>query len=210
MAVRGQPEHARDRQVAVRPQRRDWIGRGGVAGIVNQEERSMKRWLVLFSVLSVVTAHAQGPGAEPSFVNEGIVSAPIQEVWKVWSTSDGYRALGVALAEVDLRPGGVIRSRYKPDGRLGDEQTIENEILAYDPPRMIAIRIRKPPADFPFKEAWKHTWTVVTLTPLEGNRTHLRVSSLGYGADPESVAMRRFFESGNRHTLETLAARFAR
>lgn len=170
----------------------------------------MKRWLVLFSFASMATAHAQAPAAEPSFVNEGIVDAPIQDVWKVWSTSEGYRALGVALAELDLRPGGVIRSRYKPDGRLGDEQTIENEILAYDPPRMIAIRIRKTPADFPFKEAWKHMWTVVTLTPLDGNRTHLRVSSLGYGSDPESLAMRRFFESGNEHTLKTLAASFAK
>jgi hypothetical protein len=82
--------------------------------------------------------------------------------------------------------------------------------MAYDPPRMIAMRIRKPPRDFPFKEAWKHTWTVVTLTPLDGNRTHLRVSSLGYGADAESMAMRRFFERGNAHTIQTLAAWFAK
>ena len=108
----------------------------------------MNRWLVLFSFMTMAIAHGQGRVVEPSFVNEGIVNAPIQEVWKVWSTSEGYRAVGVALADVDLRLGGLIRSRYKPDGRLGDEQTIENEILAYDPPRMIAIRIRKTPADF--------------------------------------------------------------
>lgn len=35
---------------------------------------------------------------------------------------------------------------------LGDDQTIENEILAYEPPRMIAFRIHKTPANFPFKD----------------------------------------------------------
>jgi uncharacterized protein YndB with AHSA1/START domain len=170
----------------------------------------MKRWLVLFLLMPIAAAHAQAPSEEPSFVNEGVVNAPIREVWKVWSTSQGYRVLGVALAEVELRLGGLIRSRYRADGILGDEQTIENEILAYEPPRMIAIRIRKTPANFPFKEAWKHTWTVVTLTPLDGDRTLVRASSLGYGADPESQAMRRFFEHGNEETIKTLAARFAK
>jgi uncharacterized protein YndB with AHSA1/START domain len=170
----------------------------------------MKRWLAVFLFMPIAAGHTQAPAEEPSFVNEGIVNAPITDVWKVWSTSQGYRALGVALADVDLRIGGLIRSRYGADGVLGDEQTIENEILAYEPPRMIAVRVHKTPANFPFKEAWKRTWTVVTLTPLDGGRTLVRASSLGYGADPESQAMRRFFERGNDETIKTLAARFAK
>lgn len=146
----------------------------------------------------------------PSFVNEGIVNAPVAEVWKVWTTPDGYKTLGVALADVDFRIGGLIRSRYAADGVLGDGQTIENRILAYEPQRMIAIRIDKPPVNFPFKEAWKHTWTVVTLTPLAGGRTHLRVASMEFGADDESQAMRRFFERGNEETIRTLSAGFER
>jgi uncharacterized protein YndB with AHSA1/START domain len=170
----------------------------------------MKRWLALFVFIPLATAQAQMPADGPSFVNEGTVNAPIHEVWKAWSTGDGFRSLGVALADVDLRLGGLIRSRYSADGTLGDAQTIENEILAFDPPRMIAIRIHKTPANFPFKEAWKHTWTVVNLTPLDGNRTHLRVSSLGYKSDPESKAMREFFQHGNDETLKMLIARFAK
>ena len=170
----------------------------------------MKRWLVLCVLMPIAGVQAQAPAEGPSFVNEGTVNAPIDDVWKVWSTSEGYRTLGVALADVDLRLGGLIRSRYAAGGTLGDEQTIENEILAYEPPRMIAIRIRKTPANFPFKEAWKHTWTVVTLTPLDNDRTVVRVSSLGYKADPEFLAMRRFFEQGNADTIKKLVARFAK
>ena len=57
--------------------------------------------------------------------------------------AEGYTALGPALAEVDLRVGGAIRSRYRADGVLGDAKTIENVILAFEPPRMIALRIQK-------------------------------------------------------------------
>ena len=118
--------------------------------------------------------------------------------------------IGAIALDVDLRIGGLIRSRYASDGVLGDAQTIEQEILAYEPLRMIATRIHRPPANFPFKQAWRQMWTVVTLTPLSDGRTSLRAASLGFGADPESVAMRRFFEDGNAVTLKTLAEHFAR
>ena len=171
----------------------------------------MKHWRVVILLATLgVAVHGQTAVDEPSFVNEGVVNAPIAELWRVWSTSDGYKKLGVALADVDLRIGGLIRSRYGADGVLGDEQTIENEILAYEPPRMIAIRIHKTPANFPFKEAWKHTWTVVTLSALDDGRTHVRATSLGYGADPESLAMRQFFERGNDQTIKALAASYAK
>ena len=72
---------------------------------------------------------------------------------------------------------------------------------------MMAMRITKTPASFPFKEAWKNTWTVLTLTPTDDG-THLRATSYGYGTDEESVAMRRFFEAGNQQTIETLRRHF--
>jgi uncharacterized protein YndB with AHSA1/START domain len=118
---------------------------------------------------------------EPSFVNEGIIPAPIDEVWKVFATSEGYKALGPALADVDLRFGGLIRSRYRADGVLGDAETIENVIVDYRAPATMTIRISKTPASFPFKEAWESTWTVLMLTPTDEG-THLRAES--YGRSP--------------------------
>jgi uncharacterized protein YndB with AHSA1/START domain len=145
---------------------------------------------------------------EVSFVNEGVVDAAVEEVWKVFSTSEGYKVLGPALAEVDLRIGGTIRSRYGSDGPLGDAETIENVILAYEPPTMMATRIRKTPRSFPFQNAWKNPWTVVTLTPVGAGRTSVRVASVGFGADEESVAMRGFFEAGNQQVIETIRRYF--
>lgn len=159
--------------------------------------------LALLGVCSLANAD------ELSFANEGVVDAPIEEVWKVFATSEGYKVLGPALVEVDLRVGGSIRSRYRADGALGDAETIENTILAFEPPRMMAIRIAKPPATFPFKDAWRSTWSVITLTPVDSGKAHVRVASLGFGTDEESVAMRRFFERGNQSTIELVRRHFA-
>jgi uncharacterized protein YndB with AHSA1/START domain len=164
----------------------------------------MRAWILMFLLTCGGAARAAD---EASFVNEGVIPAPIDEVWKVFSTAEGYQALGPALADVDLRVGGTIRSRYRADGVLGDAETIENVIIDYRAPVMMAIRIQKTPASFPFKEAWKSAWTVMTLTPTDDG-THLRVTSYGYGADEESVAMRRFFELGNQQTIETLRRHF--
>jgi uncharacterized protein YndB with AHSA1/START domain len=162
----------------------------------------MRAWLLL---LAAVGATAQAD--EASFVNEGVIPAPIDEVWKVFSTSEGYKALGPALADVDLRVGGLIRSRYRTDGALGDAETIENVIVDYRAPVMMVMRITRVPASFPFKEAWKSTWTELTLTPTDDG-THLRATSYGFGTDEESIAMRRFFEAGNEQTIETLRRHF--
>jgi uncharacterized protein YndB with AHSA1/START domain len=145
---------------------------------------------------------------QPSFVSEGVINAPLADVWKVWTTAEGYKALGVAKAEVDFRIDGLIRSHYSDEGVLGDDNTIVNRILAYEPRRMIAIRIDKPPQSFPFHEAWKHTWTVITFTEVDRSRTHLRVASMGFGTDEESQAMSRFFERGNALTIKTLQDHF--
>jgi uncharacterized protein YndB with AHSA1/START domain len=144
-----------------------------------------------------------------SFVNEGVVDAPVTDVWKIFSTSEGYKVLGVAHADVDLRIGGTIRSRYGSGGELGDAETIENVILAYEPPTMIAMRIQKTPQTFPFKQAWKNPWTVITLVPVDGSRTLVKAASLGYGNDEESLAMRRFFEAGNQQVIGNVQRHFA-
>ena len=126
-----------------------------------------------------------------SFVNEATISAPVAAVWNIWASSEGYKALGVAKADVDFRIAGLIRSHYRATGVLGDDETIENRILAYEPQRMIAIRIDRPPKSFPFKEAWKKAWTVITFTDMGNERTHLRIASMGFSPDQDSVSMRR-------------------
>ncbi|HJY42329.1 MAG TPA: hypothetical protein VJ303_13860, partial [Steroidobacteraceae bacterium] len=99
------------------------------------------------------------------------------------------------------------RSHYDPKGRLGDSETIVNEILAYEPQRMLAIRIKQAPASFPHRDAIAGTWTVIYFNPA-GDMTQVRIVGLGYDDSPASQAMRKFFAEGNRWTLDHIAKRY--
>lgn len=159
---------------------------------------------------SVTPRPEPGSGAADlsPLVHEGILNAPVSEVWKVFSTAEGFKKLGVAQCEMDFRVGGLIKSHYDPKGVIGDAGTIMNRIIAYEPERMIAFRIDTPPKGFPFMDAFKTTWSVATLTDLGDGRTHLRLAGLGYTAEKESQAMREFFKNGNQWTMSKLKAAF--
>lgn len=160
--------------------------------------------VVLLTGLSSLAVQAAAPQ-----VTEGYINAPVAEVWRLFTTAAGFKATGVALADVDLRIGGAIRSHYDPKGQLGDPETIVNEILAFEPERMLAMRVRQSPANFPNREALAGTWTVIYFTKSGEDMTHVRIVGLGYGDDPQSQALRQFFEKGNRWTLDHLAKPYA-
>jgi uncharacterized protein YndB with AHSA1/START domain len=168
--------------------------------------------ILLLAAVSTTTALAApdyvAPAAGSAQITEGFINAPVAEVWRVFTTAEGFKATGADKADVDLRIGGAIRSHYGPQGVLGDAETIVNEILAYEPERMLAIRIRQAPASFPYGDAVTGTWSVIYLTPSGDNMTFVRMVGLGYRDDPQSQAVRKFFEEGNRQTLDHIAKRY--
>jgi uncharacterized protein YndB with AHSA1/START domain len=164
------------------------------------------RKMAVFVALAGVSCAAAW-GSEPQ-VTEGFINAPVAEVWRLFTTSEGFLATGAAQAEVSLRIGGEIRSHYDAQGKLGDPETIVNEILAYEPQRMLAIRIKQAPTSFPHRAAVAGTWTVIYFNAAGENMTQVRIVALGYTDEPHSQAMRKFFEQGNRWTLDHIAKRY--
>jgi uncharacterized protein YndB with AHSA1/START domain len=168
-----------------------------------------KAWPRVLDHLREQFAKASTPNLETQ-ITEGIVEAPIDQVWAALTTKQGMEAWNVAHCELDLKVGGRMLSHYDAKGVIGDPNTIENIILAYEPLRMFTIRIGKPPQKFPFKEAAKNVWHVMTLEEAGPGRTRLRVTGLGYGSDDESQKMRKFFEAGNAYTLKKLQEHLAK
>jgi uncharacterized protein YndB with AHSA1/START domain len=142
-------------------------------------------------------------------VTEGIIDAPLEAVWDALATNKGQEAWNVAHAEIDLKIGGKMLTHYDAKGVIGDPNTIENVILAFEPKKMLTIKVGKPPEKFPFKEAIKDVWHVMYFEEAGGNRTRLRLVGLGYGSDEESKKLRAFFEKGNAYTLKKLQEHFA-
>jgi uncharacterized protein YndB with AHSA1/START domain len=159
---------------------------------------------------SVASAQTTRPSDDDSTVaiSEAVITAPVDEIWRVFSTDDGFTKLGVAKAKIDLHFGGMIWSSYDPKIELGSEGSIGTEILAIDPGHVIATHIKQPPKGFPFTTAHKTVTNTITLTDLGDGRTHLRIAMHGYDASDESQKMRDFFRKGNAWVLQKLQSSY--
>jgi uncharacterized protein YndB with AHSA1/START domain len=167
------------------------------------------RPVIFATVMWSLAAGAAGAQDVSPLVHTGVIEASIADVWRVWTTSDGLREWIAPHAEIDLRLGGFMRTNYNAKGRLGDPGTIENTVLAYEPMRMLAMRVAKPPAGFPFPNAVQKMWSILYLDPIGIRNTRVRAVTLGFDASEESQKMRAFFQRGNTAELAKLQKYFA-
>lgn len=172
--------------------------------------RPFANLIVGFVALASSASLAPQALADRTLVNEAVINAPVADVWAAFTTSDGFASWAVAKAEIDLRIGGEMRTHYDPNGVIGDKNTIVNQIIAYEPLRMLAIRNTRAPENFPFFEQFSKTWSVIELEPVDGlrDRTHVRIAGLGYGDGAEWNDLYEFFKAGNGATLDALKKKF--
>lgn len=166
----------------------------------------MRGWicsLLMCSCLPVL-AYEPAPDASERVVFVAELEAGIDEVWDAFTTNEGLRMWMAPLVEIDLAVGGTIRSSYDPGGTLGDDGTITNTILAYDPKRMLALKATGYPDGFPFAEAAKATWSVFYFEEVSPTTTAITIVGLGYTASEDSRKMRDFFEPANAELLRRL------
>lgn len=152
-----------------------------------------------------IGVHADGTDR---IVQETLINAPVEAVWNAYTTKTGVESWMVPHAEVELAVGGKLMTNFDSNGRIGDPQTIEHTILAYEPQRMLAMKIAKAPAGLPYQNAIKQIWSVLYFTP-EGGKTRVREVTMGFGPDPESQQLRQFLLEGNRTLMTQLQKRFA-
>ncbi len=144
-----------------------------------------------------------------SIVTEGTVAAPVSAVWTAWTTPEGLKSWLAPHVDIDLRIDGLMRTNYDPKGSLEAPGTIENKVLAFEPEKMLSIRVVKAPEKFPFKSKIGEMWTVLYFQPTPDGKTVLRIVGLGFGSDEESQRMKDFFQQGNAFTLSQLQKHFA-
>ena len=142
-------------------------------------------------------------------VHEGIVNAPLAQVWAAFTTKAGLESWMVAHAEIDLRVGGVMKTQHDAKDTVDGPGAIANTILSYEPMRMLSMRVQKFPQGFPFPHAITQMWTMVYFESQGENATRIREVCLGFTAEEESRKMREFFNYNNAVTLDLLQKRFA-
>ena len=153
-----------------------------------------KLTLVLLASSGLFSASGQQAVAAEPLVAEAIINAPLATVWKAFSTRDGYASVDVPQAAVDLKMGGLVQVQPDPKGTLGDKGTTVSEIIAFEPGRLLTLRVRQAPAGAPEPQAFANTWTIVYFAPLGAEMTHVRVAGFGFNEGPAAASLAKFFE----------------
>lgn len=121
-------------------------------------------------------------------VARAVVEAPIGEVWRAWSTSEGLSAaLGGRTTRVECAVGGAFEIHFSDDAPEGERGSEGCTVLSYVPERMVSFTWNAPPQ---FKHArQRHSHVVVELRAVTDSSTEITLTNLGFDAlaknDPE-------------------------
>jgi uncharacterized protein YndB with AHSA1/START domain len=186
---------------------------------------SRLKQLFLFAILALPTAvqvvaepHKEYPAVEDtSYVEKNgdrvirlsvDVKATPEAIWNALSTPEGWKSYAVAFAIMEMKVGGIIETSYSSKAQPGDPDNIKNEIVAYIPGRMMAIRCVQAPRNFKHKEEFFSTASVFEVVPLEAQKTRVVVTAVGYRPGEAFDDLFRKFRRGDAYTLEKLRAHF--
>ncbi|MCC7267073.1 MAG: SRPBCC domain-containing protein [Caulobacteraceae bacterium] len=136
-----------------------------------------------------------------------VAPAPRAEVWKAFATSEGYSSWATPLAAVDLEVDGMIETSYQADARLGAPDNIKNQITAYVPGRMLALRNVQSPPGFPGPK-FREIAVIVELEDAGPGTTKVTLTGVGYKSAPDFQTLYGHFEWGNAYSLAELKKRF--
>lgn len=167
----------------------------------------------MLAILSMIAALVLGRGQtvgtpqapDRAIVKTVLVKAPVKEVWRAWTTSQGMKDVLGANCNIELMLGGryeILFSDQPPVGAQGSEGC---QVLSFVPERMLSFSWNAPPSI----PAMRHhrTFVVVTLTP-SGEETTVELRHAGWRTGQEWDKTYAYFDNAWGFVLSALQKRF--
>lgn len=142
------------------------------------------------------------PDDQRVFRAEITVRAPLDDVWRAWTTAEGVKSFFGRDAVIELRIGGKYEVYFDlaaPEGSRGSDGCT---VLAWQPRRMLAFTWNAPPK-FPSVRR-EHTQVVLLFDPLAADRTRVRLAQHGWGDGAEWDQVFEYFSSAWPGVMENL------
>ncbi|PCJ80790.1 MAG: hypothetical protein COA49_08165 [Bacteroidetes bacterium] len=138
-------------------------------------------------------------------IQEFTVNVPLDSVWNAYTTKKGWESWAVAIAEIDLKVGGYIKTNYNANGKIGDNTTIVTHIINYVPKRLITLQaeITENFPEFMKKEA-KDFYNVIYFEEKENGVTNVKSYGIGYKNTEKYLSLMKYFIQANEMSLMNL------
>ncbi len=178
----------------------------------------MKLTRILVSLLAGVVALAPAARADSDkkITVERAIAAPIAEVWKTWTTSEGITSFLSTPANIELRAGGPFEIYFAPDAAPGSRGSEGCKVLSYLPQKMLSFSWNAPPTIPAIRNGERQTLVVITFEPQGERLTRVRLVHHGWPTAAEAGALAAdwdktfaYFEKAWPNVLAALEKRFA-
>ncbi len=148
------------------------------------------------------------PHGERVILGQVEVDAPIGEVWKAWTTSEGAETFFAPKCRIDARPGGAYEIYFDLEAEPGKQGGEGMIVMAVQPERMLSFTWNAPPHLPAVRSQMTHV--TLRLEEVGGSRTRVLLRHDGWGDGGEwDQAYAYFQRAWGQVVLPRLKHRFA-
>ena len=134
-----------------------------------------------------------------------IVNVALDSVWNAYTTKKGWESWATAIAEIDFKVNGIIKTNYNKAGKIGDESTITLRILNFVPKRILTLQAELT-KNFPefLKADEKDLYNVILFEEVSPSKTKVISYGIGYKNNEKYMSLMKFFIQGNEQSYLNL------
>jgi uncharacterized protein YndB with AHSA1/START domain len=166
--------------------------------------RNLLAAALLAPTLALTTPDAAAQ--ERAIVKTARVKAPVEEVWKAWTTTEGITTFFAPSARVEARPGGPFEIHFNPYAKPGMKGADGMVFLALQENRMLSFTWNAPP-HLP-EVRGQRTSVTVRLAPGTDGHTDVRLTHGGWGEGGQWDKAYAYFDGAWGRVLANLEKRF--
>ncbi|MFZ5979506.1 MAG: SRPBCC domain-containing protein [Candidatus Zixiibacteriota bacterium] len=134
---------------------------------------------------------------------EKTVKAPLDLVWKLWTTTEGVKSFFASNADVDLRIGGPYEIYFEPSAPFGMRGSEDCRVLSFLPMEMLSFEWNAPPKFELLRR--EHTQVILQFEQLDPGQVKVRLSQLGWGRGEQWDQLYDYFDEAWSHVLDNFA-----
>ena len=174
--------------------------------------------VMLIIVLGQLISTAKAQVANTSYVTQYgdrvlqlsvVVPIDIRETWKLFTTDEGLRKWIAPIAKIDMKIGGSIKTNYDPNKAIDDTTSIKLDIINYIEYEMLTLKVNLnnsfPPEA---KREDKNLQEILQFVKVDGKKTKIVSSMVGWGQGSYWDKTYSFFEKGNEWTYKEILKLF--
>jgi len=120
------------------------------------------------------------------------VPAPIESVWKAWTTEEGITSFFAPACHINLRVDGPYEIYFNPDAEPGMKGAEDIRLLAIEAPTMLSFTWSAPP-HLP-KVRKQRTHVLIRLRETAEKTTRVSLTNDGYGTGQEWKEAFKYFQ----------------